>query len=242
MDLTLRPVAHRGLHDASAGVIENSASAVEAAVAAGFAIEVDVQRSRDGEAMVHHDFTLDRLTFARGRVADHTAAELQAVRFQATADAMMTLPELLARVAGRALLLIEIKSDFSGDLRLATRAAELVAAYDGPAALMSFDPDMVATVAQTAPQVMRGIVAMERFDEHPEHISAAKRAVLGNLLHWPRSQFQFVAYRVADLEAPAPRLMRARGVPLLTWTVRTPEDRAMAAAGADQIIFEGFRP
>ncbi|WP_029002339.1 glycerophosphodiester phosphodiesterase family protein [Azorhizobium doebereinerae] len=242
MSLTARPVAHRGLHDAAAGVIENTATAVDAAVAAGCAIEVDVQRSRDGEAMVFHDFTLDRLTLAQGPLAERTAAELKAVPFKATTDAMMTLPDLLERVAGRVQLIIEIKSDFSGDTRLAERAAALVAAYGGPAALMSFDPDMVGVVARHAPQVRRGIVAQRHYADDRTHLTAARRFALGHLLHWPRSRFQFVAYKVADLGAPAPRLARALGMPVLTWTVRTPQDRARAAAGADQMIFEGFRP
>ncbi|GGF60397.1 glycerophosphoryl diester phosphodiesterase [Azorhizobium oxalatiphilum] len=242
MNLTARPVAHRGLHDAPAGVIENTASAVDAAVAGGFAIEVDVQRSRDGEAMVFHDFTLDRLTTAQGPLAERSAAELKAIPFKATTDAMMTLPELLARVAGRALLIIEIKSDFSGDTRLAVRTAELVAAYDGPVALMSFDPEIVATVAERAPKVLRGIVAERHFHDPGIRLSAARRFALAHLLHWPRSRFQFVSYRVADLTAPAPRLARLLGMPVLTWTVRTADDRARAAAGADQITFEGFRP
>nr|WP_148209936.1 glycerophosphodiester phosphodiesterase family protein [Azorhizobium caulinodans] len=243
MDLTARPVAHRGLHDAAAGVIENTASAADAAVAAGYAIELDVQLTRDGEAVVFHDFTLDRLTQAQGRLADRTVAELKTVRFKSTSDIMMTLPDLLARVAGRSLLIIEIKSDFSGDMRLVQRTAELAAAYNGPIALMSFDPDMVAEIGRLAPGVRRGIVAQRRYD-HAEWdcVPPVRRKGLGLLLHWSRSRFQFVNYRVSDLDAPALRVVRAMGLPLLTWTVRTAEDRALAAAGADQIVFEGFRP
>lgn len=236
-----RPVAHRGLHDAAAGIIENTASAVDAAVAGGYAIEVDVQLSRDGEAMVFHDFTLDRLTCGTGPLAAQSRAQLQDIAFKATADRMMTLQELLDRVAGRTLLLIEIKSAFTGDVRLARRAAEVVAAYAGPAALMSFDPELVAVVAETAPGVRRGIVAEAHYD-HAEWamLGRMRKWMLGHLLHWPRSRFQFVAYRVADLGAPAPRLARWMGVPVLTWTVRTQKDLA-AATAADQIIFEGFR-
>lgn len=241
--LTARPVAHRGLHDAARGIVENAPSAIDAAVAGGFAVEVDVQASADGEAMVFHDFTLDRLTAGTGPLRALDAAALSQIVFRGTADPLMRLPDLLDRVAGRVPLLIEIKSDFSGDTRLAARAAALVAAYNGPAALMSFDPRMLATVRETAPAVPRGIVAEHHYRcPDWDRLSAPRRLCLGHLLHWPRSRFQFVAYKVADLDAPAPRMARALGFPLLTWTVRTQEERARAARRADQIVFEGFVP
>lgn len=241
--LTARPVAHRGLHDAARGILENSGSAMDAAVAAGYAIELDLQASADGEAMVFHDFTLDRLTGERGPLAARPAAELCAITLAGTTDPILTLPQLLARVAGRVPLVIELKSDFSGDMRLAARAAELVGTYGGPAALMSFDPAMVVEVRRLTPQVVRGIVAEGHYaPEHWPGMTAARSFALANLLHWPRSRFQFVNYRVADLDRPPVRLARALGLPVLAWTVRTPADRARVAAGADQMVFEGFRP
>ncbi|MFG1481156.1 glycerophosphodiester phosphodiesterase family protein [Xanthobacter sp. V4C-4] len=241
--LTARPVAHRGLHDERAGIIENTTSAVQAAVAAGFAVEVDLQLAADGVPVVFHDSTLERLTTAHGPVAARTAAELQAVAFRATADRMMRLDDLLALVDGRVPLVIELKSGREANTTLAARAAERIAAYDGPAALMSFDPRLLPTVRAVAPLVPRGIVAELAFNpaEWPD-LSTLQRLVLGHLLHWPASRFQFVAYRVADLGALAPRIARRLGVPVLTWTVRTIDDRARAARAADQMIFEGFRP
>ncbi len=241
--LTRRPVAHRGLHDSSAGIIENTASAVDAAVAADFAIEVDLQLSADGIPMVFHDDTLDRLTTTVGPVAERTATALAAVPFKATADRMMPLEALLARVDGRVPLVIELKSGAVPAFDLAATVAARIATYPGRAALMSFDPRLLPVIRRTAPQVPRGIVAEQDFaaDEWPG-LSWWQRAMLGHLLHWPASHFQFVAYRVADLDAYAPRLARTFGLPVLTWTVRTPADRARAARYADQMIFEGFRP
>ena len=133
--LTARPVAHRGLHDAAAGVIENTASAFRAAIEGGFAIETDLQLSADGEAMVHHDFALGRLTLGTRQLAAMTAAGLKEVPFKDTADRMMTLGELCELVAGRAPLLIELKSRFDGDLRLvAARRARCCRAMPGPVA------------------------------------------------------------------------------------------------------------
>src|SRR5215468_981681 len=141
--LTARPVAHRGLHDAANGIIENTASAFRAAIDAGFAIETDLQITADNEAVVHHDFALGRLTLGSRQLAAMTAAGLKEVPFKGTADRIMTFAEFLALVAGRTPLFIELKSRFDGDLRLVTRAAEVLKGYQGPAAVMSFDPTPV---------------------------------------------------------------------------------------------------
>src|SRR5437764_206982 len=119
--LTARPIAHRGLHDASTGVVENTVSAFKAAIDGGFGIETDLQISRDGEAMVHHDFALGRLTHGSRQLAAMTAAGLKDVPFKAASDRMMTLGELCEFVASRASLVIELKSRFDGDQRLVTR-------------------------------------------------------------------------------------------------------------------------
>ncbi|WP_210247373.1 glycerophosphodiester phosphodiesterase family protein [Blastochloris sulfoviridis] len=242
--LTARPIAHRGLHDAADGVVENTLSACAAAAAAGYAIEVDLQLSADGEAMVFHDDTLDRLTEATGPVAERTAAELKAVRYRATDDGMMRFSELLSLVSGHVPLIVELKSRFDGDLRLVRRAAEIAAPYGGRLAMMSFDPALVAALRTLAPGIVRGITA-ERHYADPEWtgLSAMRKQVLGNLLHWPASRPQFVAFCVGDLPTVATELARrALAVPVLTWTVRTQKDRARAERWADQMIFEGFRP
>lgn len=242
--LTARPVAHRALHDAARGVIENTPSAVEAALDHGFAIEVDIQLSADGEAMVFHDDTLERLTTAQGPAKALTAAQLQDIPLRDTADRIMTLGELLARVAGRVPLIIELKSHFDGDTAVAARAAERLATYAGPAALMSFDPDLVAAVRALAPHVPRGIT-MEHLYDDPEWslLTPETKYAWGNLLHFPRTQPDFIAHYVKELPSTAVTLARSRThLPVLAWTVRTPEDRAIAARHADQMIFEGFLP
>jgi glycerophosphoryl diester phosphodiesterase len=242
--LTARPLAHRGLHDASAGVIENTASAFHAAAAGSYGIECDVQLSRDGEAMVQHDNTLSRLMESRRRVEELTTAELQALPYRACGDRMLTLSELCDLVRGRVALAVEIKSRFDGDLRLTQRVTQVLSAYRGSAAAMSFDPSVVAALRQLAPALPRGIVAEWRYgDEEWKQVSRIEKLKLGLLLHAPRTRPHFVAYQVRDLPSPAPFLARSIfGVPLLTWTVRTPEDRRTAARWADQMIFEGFRP
>ena len=241
--LTARPVAHRGLHDASRGVIENTASAFAAAIAGGYGIECDVQLSRDGEAMVHHDGALGRLTEGQARLADLTAAELKAVPFRQTADRMLTLGDLCTLVAGRVPLLVEIKSRFDGDLRLTQRVAEQFASYNGPVAAMSFDPAPIACLREIAPRLTRGIVA-ERHYDHAEWAAMRphERRQLAFLTHAPRTRPQFLAWSVKDLPAATPFVARMIGLPVLTWTVRNEDDRRRAARFADQMIFEGWRP
>lgn len=242
--LTARPVAHRGLHDARAGVIENTASAFAAAIAGGYGIECDVQLSRDGEAVVHHDFVLGRLTEGSGSLAALTAAELKIVAFRDTSDRMLTLGELCALAGGRVPLFIEIKSRFDGDLTLTRRVAEVLAGYGGPAAAMSFDPALVALLRTIAPGITRGIVAERRYD-HPEWagLSALRKWQLAHLAHAARTRPHFIAWSVKALASATPFIARhVFGLPLLTWTVRSDDDRRRAARWADQMIFEGWRP
>ena len=242
--LTARPIAHRGLHDAAHGLIENTAGAVRAAIAAGYGIEVDVQISADGEAMVHHDDALGRLTEGAGRLDRLSAAELKRVPFRGSAERMMTLGDLCDLVGGRVAMLIELKSRFDGDGRLAIRVAEVLAGYRGPAAPMSFDPEQLTGLRHKAPHLPRGIIAA-KYRPHPywDLMPFWMRHGMRYLVTGLFAQPQFVAYSVADLPAFAPLLARrVLGLPLLTWAVRTEAERKIAARWADQMIFEGFRP
>jgi glycerophosphoryl diester phosphodiesterase len=242
--LTARPIAHRGLHDAAHGVIENGAAAVRAAVDAGYGIEIDVQASADGEAMVSHDDVLGRLTEGAGRLDEHDAAALKRVPFRGSAERMLTLSDVCDLVDRRATLLVELKSRFDGDRRLPIRVAEVLAAYDGPAAPMSFDPWQIAALRHKAPQLVCGIVAT-KYRRHPywDRMPFWMRHGMGYLVTGLPARAQFVAYGVADLPALAPLAARhVFGLPLLTWAVRTEAERSIAARFADQMIFEGFRP
>ena len=228
--LVARPIAHRGLHDGGAGVVENTASAARAAIAAGYAVEVDLQITADSDAIVHHDAVLGRLTEGVGALARMTVGELKRVAFRATADRMITLGELCEVVRGAVPLLLELKSRGDRDPRLAARVTAVLESYRGPVAVMSFDPWQVAAVGCGASRPVRGVVA-ER--------GRRSLCYVRDLTHaWPA----FVAYSVNDLPAPAPSIARRCLLPVLAWTVRTPDQHARARRFADQIIFEGFRP
>jgi glycerophosphoryl diester phosphodiesterase len=239
-----RPIAHRGLHDKAKGVIENTASAARAAIAGKYAIECDVQLTADGEAVVFHDFALDRLTLGKGPVAALTASALTDVPMRGTTDRVPTLRDWLAKVASRTAVAIEIKSDYSGDMRLTHRVAEVVKGYGGPVALKSFDPRIVEELRRMAPAIPRGIIAMNTYDHHDYvSLTRAQKHALANLLHFSETKPDFLSWRVGDLPVAAPFLCRTQlGLPVMAWTVRTKEERAVARVHADQMVFEGFRP
>ncbi|KPF52556.1 glycerophosphoryl diester phosphodiesterase [Novosphingobium sp. 1529] len=229
--------AHRGLH--GPGVPENSLAAAEAAIARGFGIECDVQRSRDGQVVVFHDRALDRLTGQAGNLADHTAAELAGMTLLdetgmvVGGETILGLRQLLDRIDGRVPLLIEVKSAPTqriAPLCLAVR--RLLEGYRGPVAVMSFDPRVAAWFRRYSPHVVHGLVVTE----------AGRRTLLARLKRhlalW-RARPQFLAYDIADIANPVVRLARRRGVPVLTWTVRTPDDASRAATYADAPIAEG---
>ena len=240
--LTARPVAHRGLH--GNGIVEISLSAAAAAVTANYAIEVDLQLSSDGEIVVFHDDDLDRLTSEKGDVVTRSAAQLKAIKLRDSGDTIPTLDDLLALVAGKVPLVLELKSPWNGDTTLAKKVADRLLSYEGPVAVMSFDPDLVQALRKHAPGLPRGIVA-ERWYIHPhwKFLAPARKHYLGLLLHLLRTKPHFVAYGQFNLPAIAPLIARYLfGMPLLTWTVRVEKERKRVCKWVDQIIFEHIRP
>lgn len=213
-------------------------------MASGFGIECDVQLSSDGEAMVFHDFGLDRLTAQTGHVNAWTAVDLSALTLGGGRDRIPTLPAFLDRIAGRVPLIIEVKSRFDGDERLAARVAAICAGRPHPIALKSFDPAAVAALRRLAPERPRGIVAQcEYIGGEWDALPGPRRREMANLLHWPETRPDFLSWRVGDLPAAAPFLARRlAGVPVMAWTVRDQATAAAARPHADQIVFEGFVP
>jgi glycerophosphoryl diester phosphodiesterase len=240
--LVARPIAHRGLHDAGEGVVENTLGAAEAAIRAGFAIECDAQLSRDGEAVVFHDARLERLTRARGALIEKTVAEIQAAPFRRCDERVPTLPQLLARIAGRTPLICELKSRFDGDMRLAERVAEVAREYDGPLAFKSFDPAPIAHLRARHGEIgPLGMVAQASYRGwNWRGLSAAQKEACAAFLHYPETRPDFLSWSVDDLPHATPFLLRElKRLPVMVWTVRTPEQRRTASRWADQIVFEG---
>ena len=227
--LKTQPFAHRGLHGGA--VVENSRAAFRAAIALGHGIETDVQAARDGEAMVFHDAALDRLTAAKGDVAAHTPVELQKITLKSTTETIPQLPEILALVASKVPLLIEIKAKGPRVAPLCLSVRRALEGYTGPAAIMSFNPLVAAWFAQHAPRIVRGLVVSEE----------NKRNLKGTFERWSAmatAKPDFLAYDVRDLPSNFAVAARTRGIPVLTWTVRDADAERRAFAHADEAIYE----
>lgn len=241
-DFLRLPIAHRGLHGPE--VPENSMAAIQAAIDAGYGIEVDIQQAAGGEAVVFHDYDLQRLAGIEGFVADTSLEELQKLRLLHTAEAMPTLAEVLRLVAGRVPLLLEIKDQDGrlgpnvGDLQ--DRVALGLKGYAGPVAVMSFNPQAVAAFTRAAPDIPAGLISCGFDEDEWPMLDEETRARLATIPDFEKSGASFVAHDVADLANPALAALKNGGVPVLAWTVRTPQQEALARATAANITFEGY--
>ncbi len=240
------PLAHRGLHDVSDARPENSRAGITAAIAAGYGAEIDLQLSRDGQAMVFHDYDLARLTGETGPVRQRDATDLAAIPLKGGEEGIPDLPEILGLVAGRIPLLIELK-DQHGQMgetcgTLETATAQALAGYDGPVAVMSFNPHMVLRMATLAPDIPRGIVTCGYTPEDWPLLRAETRQRLRAVAEYSPSGSVFVSHDVNDLDSPRLVELRAEGAAILCWTVRSPEAEARARAVAHNITFEGYLP
>ncbi|MEO1694287.1 MAG: glycerophosphodiester phosphodiesterase family protein [Pseudomonadota bacterium] len=248
-----RPIAHRGLHDAARGCLENSRSAFLAAIAAGVGIECDVQAARDGTPVVFHDATLERMTGRSGAIGDMTTNALARIRLLgpggATGDAIEPLAELLDYVAGRIPVLVEVKADWSRTTPdgYIDRIADIIGATAGPVAVKSFHPDVVDALSARLPPELVGIVSMNfaaltSSDPHAGHPPTALRPALTALTataHKPG----FVSFRVHDLPSAGVRsLKHDAATPLFAWTVRSHDDLTHALRHNAIPVFEGLAP
>lgn len=240
--LTSVPMAHRGLHDADTGIIENSASAFGAAIEAGYGMECDIQVSADGEAMVYHDAKLGRLTESQERFASCSADEIRALRLGGSSDTIQTLGELLEQIGGRTPLLVEIKKNEQKPGALEKRTRDLLASYKGPVAVMSFNPQSIGWFAANAPDIARGQLSTAFKAGAASKRPWVQRFLARHLLINHISKPHFIGYDINYLPTLATSFLRSRGMPILSWTVRTEINRDVAARHADNIIFEGFRP
>lgn len=235
------PIAHRGLH--GPGVPENSLAAVRAAAEAGYGIEIDLQPSADGVAMVFHDDSLDRLTAASGPIAARQAAELETLPLAGTPETIPRLSQVLA--ATDAPLLIELK-DQSGTLGpggeepLARATAEALAGHAGPVAVMSFNPDLLTAFAAHAPHIPSGLVTCAYPSAAWPHVPPARRAHLAALSDLDRTGASFVSCHQHDLDRAPIRDAKANGIAVLTWTIRSQAEEIAARAIAENVTFEGY--
>lgn len=240
------PIAHRALHGQGPLCPENSRAAIRAAMAAGYGIELDLQLSRDGRAMVFHDADLARLTGRTGRLDQCDAAELgQIALSHGDGEGIPRLDEVLSLVAGRVPLLLEIK-DPTGclgptDAVLETAVLRDLSGYAGPVALMSFNPHVVIALRHLAPHLPRGIVTCDYSGADWPDLDRATRARLRTIPDYDASGAVFISHQADDLDRPRVAELRQEGATILCWTIRSPLEEAAARRHAHNITFEGYR-
>jgi glycerophosphoryl diester phosphodiesterase len=231
------PIAHRGLWSPD-GPPENSLAAFQAACAAGYAIELVVQLSADGEAMVFHDEKLKRMTGAEGRVRDRSAAELAELRLDASDEHIPTLLETLTLVGRRAMVHIELKTPYGEVGPLEQRVHEVIADHNGPVCVIGFNPYSHAWFADRYPGVLRGLDSYS-YDRAPD-LGETQRRSFADLEHVSIARPHFLALGLDMLPSERAAKLRAAGMPVVAWTVRDPAQWDAVKDGCDNLIFEGF--
>jgi glycerophosphoryl diester phosphodiesterase len=238
------PVAHRGLH--GPGIPENSLAAAEAAIAAGFGIELDIQPASDGTPMVFHDYDLARLVGDEAMIADFSPAALAEKRLLGTDQPIPTFAQFLDLVAGRVPLLVEIK-DQDGRMgpdigQLHERVADLLRDYQGPVALMSFNPHITEAFHKVAPEIAVGITSCGYAEDDWPMLTEETRRHLGDIADFDRSGSSFISHDKTDLDNPRVDALKSMGVPILCWTIKSPDQETASRQIADNITFEGYLP
>ena len=239
-----RPITHRGLHDLAAGRAENSLKSFEASIGADYGIEMDLQLSRDGVAMVFHDYELSRLTAETGPVALRTAAELRQIPLSSDGGTIPTLSDVLRLVDGKVPLLIEIKDQDGimgsnvGELEQAT--AQALEGYSGQVALMSFNPHSVAEFVKLLPSVPRGLVTSAYSAVDWPTIPTKRRDELRLIDDYERVGACFISHEAADLDRERVANLKRQGAKVLCWTIRSKTEEDHARRIVDNVTFEGY--
>lgn len=237
-------LAHRGLHDRKRGIIENSPSAIKAALKSGYGAEIDVQLSYDGVAVVFHDDNLDRLTHESGPVNGYKVHDLQKIHLKESADYIPTLQEVLEITSNQAPLLIELKDQSKclgeSDGRLEQAVTSVLKSYGGPIAVMSFNPWMVVNLSKLAPEIARGLTTSSYYPHNWPEISAARLDELREIPDYNDVRACFISHEANDLDRPRVAELKSQGGKILCWTIRSLTDENIAYKIADNITFEGY--
>lgn len=241
-----RPIAHRGMHDATLGATENSASAFDRAITNNFAIECDLQLTGDDKPVVFHDYELQRLTGQSGCVKELSAGQVGRIPLlnNKHQDTPQRFEEMLEQVDGRVQLVVELKAqdEQEATFALAQTTTNALKNYQGPVVVESFDPDLLLSLRTAGFKGHIGIV-VQRHNSYPGHpVSPLNDFALRHMIHWPQTKFSFISSDKGSLDLPAVRFWRSRGLPVSTWTIKSQEDAQAAHAHSDQIVFEGFSP
>jgi glycerophosphoryl diester phosphodiesterase len=226
-----RPIAHRGLHDVSKGIYENTISAARAAVEGGYNIELDIQPSSDMVPMVFHDYELERLTSESGDTRSVAAHTLSKIFIKDSKDKIPTLEEFLDLIDGRVGLVIELKGRKNEDEGFVAAIADLLSTYKGDAAIMSFEHHILRDARKIAPHLPLGLTAEGDDRSYDKHKAIAQEC-----------NVDFVSYYLKELDCKFVEEFTQTGREAISWTIRSQEDKAYSDNFVDQVTFEGFKP
>lgn len=232
--------AHRGLWFGEE-IPENSIAAFQRAVNRGFAIELDVQLTKDNEAVIFHDNSLRRMCGTDGRIRDLTREQLRALRLNGSAEAIPSLSEVLTLVSGRVPLLIELKSHHT-DTKICSVVTDLLQNYSGKYCIESFSPFVLHWYKKNRPDVVRGQLSC-RFDpveDPPRPLLFLSEHLMFNWYGRP----DFIAYeydrgsRLLVLKF----LRKCFGTPAFAWTIHSESALMKSRKYFDSVIFDRFIP
>lgn len=232
------PIAHRGLH--TKDIPENSLSAFENAVKNNYAIELDVQFTKDKEVVVFHDANLKRMTNDSRNIEYVNYDELKNLRLGNTNERIPTLEEVLELVDNKVAILIEIK-DCNDYIELSEKTYKILKGYKGNYAIQSFNPFILDWYKNNASEVIRGQLSGS-FTEGSESLNVFEKFVLKNLLLNFKSKPNYIVYELEALPKLKLENLRKKGVPTIIWTVKNKEEMEKACKYSDNIIFENFLP
>ena len=223
--LLSQPVAHRGLHDNDSGIPENSLASITACVRAGCPVEIDVRLLADGNVIVFHDRTMDRLTHCHGPIARLRMDSIQGVTLLGTRERIPLLSEALAAIDGRVPLLLEIKCEVPPVSPVTGAVARELKHYNGPYAVQSFNPFVVRSMRRLLPGIPLGLLSGWKF---------------GTSFVW-LSRPDVLCQEVSRLEDASVQRARRSGLPVLAWVVRDEQTLSKAVRLADNYIYESMK-
>ena len=233
--------AHRGLH--GKGIPENSMAAFRAALDHGYGIELDSLLLKDGNLAVIHDSLRNRTPGQPGHIEDLTTEQLKDYRLEGTEETIPELMDVLTLFAGKAPLIVELKPENGNHAALAEAACDMLASYNGPYCLESFDPRCISWLKKNRPGLIRGLLAYRYVGSRSDLPDVLKFLLTHNMLNFTCLP-DFIAYRYCDRQKTVSndlcrKLWKIQGV---TWTLKTQEEYDTAVKEGWLPIFEDFTP
>ena len=236
--VTNKLIAHRGFHDNNSDAPENSLAAFKLAIENNYAMEMDVQMSSDGVLVVFHDDTLNRVCGVEGKICETPIAELKKLHLYNSSQTIPTMEEFLNLVDGRQPLLIEVK-DHANIGELEQKLTDMLHNYKGEFIIESFNPFIIKWFYQNAPEFVRGQLSTDFKDN--KDLSWIKKYLLRHMIFNKSNHSQFIAYDIRDIKRPQIKRIKKK-MPVLAWTVRSPEEIEENREYFDNIIFQDFKP